>query len=444
MEKIHYTAGLDLAIKGTPSEDLCVAPEPDCVAAIPEKIPFIKPKLHVREGEPVRRGSLLYTDKRSPEIRFLSPGGGQVAEIQFGPRRVIQKIVIDLDASEKNETFIQVKPEQLLSVDRTDLVQALVLGGQWPLFRELPFHNIPEPSTLPPLIVVCLDRSDPFSPSPQIYLKGKEDLFRFGLELLYKLASKVLVTLSKKAADGNDVIKALATHVCSGPFPAGDPGALVYRVKQSSKENSAWYINGQDVLLMAELISTGRYPVDRVYTVGGEKVDHCCHVRARLGYPLANLVDVTLERTRLVAGGLLSGYTLAPDSFMGFYETSLTALTDGSMDELFGFARGGFSKISASRTFFSRFNRHPLTVDCGLHGEERACINCGYCTPVCPVEIIPHYLLKCVLADEIDEALALGLLDCTECGLCTFVCPSKIDLCSTFIQARGDYRKETA
>lgn len=444
MEKIHYTSGLDLAIKGTPSADLFIAPEPNRVAVVPERIPFIKPKLHVREGDHVRRGSLLYTDKRCPEVRFLSPGGGRVGEIQFGPRRIIQKIVIDLDVSEKDASFTRLTSDQLPFVNRNDLVQALVEGGQWPLFREMPFHNIPDPSTIPPLIVVCLDRSDPFSPVPQVYLKGKENLFRFGLELLHKLAEKVLVSVSEKAADGNHGIAALATHVCDGPFPAGDPGAFVYRVKQKSEENRAWYINGQDILLMAELVSTGKYPVDRIFAVGGEKIDRCCHVSARMGYPLENLVGVDLEKTRLVAGGLLSGYAADPDSFMGLYETSLTAMADGSLDELFGFIRAGYSKVSASRTFFSRFNRHPLSVDCGLHGEERACINCGYCMPVCPVEIIPHYLLKCVLAEEIDEALALGLLDCTECGLCTFVCPSKIDLCSTFIQARDDYRKEIA
>ncbi len=447
MKKIHFTSGLDLAIGGAPAADLKAAPEPNQVAAIPEKIPFIKPKLAVRKGDSVRLGSLLFTDKRSPEIRFLSPGCGLVSDIQFGPRRIVQKIVIDLDGSEESEPFQQLTPEQIPTLDRADLVRAFVQGGQWPLFRELPFHDIPKPSTSPPLIVVCLDRSDPFAPLPGVYLKDKEDLFRFGLKLLHKLSEKVMVILSQKATDGNESIAALATHVCSGPFPAGDPAAFVYRTKQSSKENRAWYINGQDVLLMAALFATGRYPVERVFTVGGDKSGRACHMSARLGYPVGGLIAAdrgALDKTRLVAGSLYNGYALPADSFMGFYETSLTMLADGSRDELFGFARGGFSKISASRTFFSRFNRTPLPVDCGLHGEERACLNCGYCLPVCPVDIVPHYLMKCLLADEIDEALALGLLDCTECGLCTFVCPSKIDLCNAFIQARNVYRKETA
>jgi len=45
-------------------------------------------------------------------------------------------------------------------------------------------------------------------------------------------------------------------------------------------------------------------------------------------------------------------------------------------------------------------------------------------------------------AEEMDEVLELGLLDCTGCGLCTFVCPSKIDVATIMALAKETYHRE--
>ncbi|MCP4692790.1 MAG: 4Fe-4S dicluster domain-containing protein, partial [Desulfobacterales bacterium] len=90
----------------------------------------------------------------------------------------------------------------------------------------------------------------------------------------------------------------------------------------------------------------------------------------------------------------------------------------------------------------SWFNVSDLNFDSGLHGEERACINCGFCARVCPVEILPQFTYKCIHADEVEEALAHGLLDCAECGLCSYVCPSKVEVCQAIKDAKAAYYKE--
>jgi Na+-transporting NADH:ubiquinone oxidoreductase subunit A len=81
-------------------------------------------------------------------------------------------------------------------------------------------------------------------------------------------------------------------------------------------------------------------------------------------------------------------------------------------------------------------------MDCGQHGEVRACVNCGTCARICPVDILPQFTMKCLVADEVEEALAHGLLDCAECGLCTYACPSKIQLREVFQAAKAQYYKE--
>jgi len=78
-----------------------------------------------------------------------------------------------------------------------------------------------------------------------------------------------------------------------------------------------------------------------------------------------------------------------------------------------------------------------------FQGEDRACIQCGHCEQVCPVEIMPQFLFKSVLASDYDEAEALGLKDCAECGLCTYVCPSKIDLAGIIHDGLDEVQKES-
>ena len=148
------------------------------------------------------------------------------------------------------------------------------------------------------------------------------------------------------------------------------------------------------------------------------------------------------DRSRFIAGGIFSGYPSDKDSYLGFFETALIILPEGDQKELFGFARPGFQKPSYSRAFLSSISRDSFSMDCGMHGEVRACINCGYCSEVCAVDILPQFTLKSVLAGEVEEALAHGLLDCVSCGLCTYVCPSKIDLCAGLQTARDAYYKE--
>ncbi|MCG6909230.1 MAG: hypothetical protein LJE94_03790 [Deltaproteobacteria bacterium] len=437
--------GYDLNLSGKPSPQVSVRDIPEFVALTPEKIPFVKPRLKVKEGTRVRIGSLVFEDKRNPAIRFLSPGCGRVSEIAFGPRRVIRKVVVQLDGEERHESFSSYSEPQLAEVSRTELVEAILQGGLWCLLKKLPFGDIPDPQEVPPVIIVSLDSREPFQPNPAVYLKGKEDLLAFGIRILEKLCPSVQVSIHKENEALAAGLNGMLTHCVSGPYPAGDAGVLHYRIKNSPDDNRAWCIKGQDVLLLAELIGTGTYPTDRTVVLGGSRAPQQLHVKTRMGAPLAYIAGNSSResgRNRYIVGGLFKGYTADKDSFLDLYATSLTILPEGDDKVFLGFIRPGLHQPSRSRTFLSSLKTSPFTVDCGMHGEERACINCGYCDDVCAVDILPQFTLKCTLAGEVEDSLAHGLLDCVECGLCTFVCPSKIDICAALKSAKAGYYKE--
>lgn len=231
----------------------------------------------------------------------------------------------------------------------------------------------------------------------------------------------------------------------SGAYPALDSGVAVYHTKTDTKENRSWFLDGQDLVMLGELLRSGKYPTDRIMVVAGTMARQRRYVKARIGVPLADLArsaGLMEGACRYVVGGLLTGFKSGSGGFMGFYEDALNLIPEGAHREFLALFRPGYRKPSYSRTFLSVFNKKPLASDTGTHGDLRACISCNHCPPVCPVEILPQLAYKCILADDVDGALARGLLDCVKCGPCSYVCPSKIDLAGALKEARRTYYEE--
>jgi Na+-transporting NADH:ubiquinone oxidoreductase subunit A len=445
MKAIRLQKGFDLNIDGKPSNEVEKILPGSHLGVLPNRIPFVKPRLLVKEGDPVNIGSVLYEDKRNTDVKFLSPGGGIIEQIKFGRRRVIQEIVIALGSNESCEDFEKFSSKDMDRIDRHHLVRAIMAGGLWSLFRAFPFGDMPEPDQIPPAIIVNMDSKEPFHPLAEVYLRNNIVLFHFGLELLKRFTEKVYLTTTMASPLIMEGLNGRVTHQFLGPYPAGDPGVSLYYIKKRPEENRSWAIYGQDLLLLASLIKNGQYPTERMMTIGGSMAGQPKHLLARMGVQLRNLTPQTVDEqkdVRYIAGGVFRGYASQADSFMGLRETSLVVMSKGDKKEFLGFARPGYNKSSYSKTFLSRFRASPFDVDCGFHGEKRACINCGYCAEVCAVDILPQFTLKTVLAGELEEALAHGLLDCVSCGLCTYVCPSKIDICDILKKAIAEYYNE--
>jgi Na+-transporting NADH:ubiquinone oxidoreductase subunit A len=444
MQDLTIKKGYRFRAAGQPSFDLVDLADPSSLSFLPDKIPYIKPRLKVSEGDAVKIGSLLFEDKQYPHVKFLSPAGGVVRKIQFGPRRVIQAIVIERDPDQEGHVQFQHVPTDMLeTMDRLELVDHILTGGLWWVFRQLPFRDLPDSQVPPPSIIVSLSDLEPYQPAPGVYLRNRLDMFDFGLKVLDKLAQGNVAVLSHGDTPLPEAVMGVLTHRVRGHYPADDPGTFLYHTKSSAQQNRSWFISGQDLLLLAQLLARGRYPVERIISVGGS-FDNPRHFRTRLGVPLAHIFDTdTLDRdARLVVGGVFRGYESDRRGYMGHRETALHLLPQGDRAEFLALFNPGVRKPTYSRVFLSWLNPGKLTYDCNLHGGQRACVACLHCADVCPVDILPHLAYKAVLAEEVEEYLEHGLLDCVECGLCSYVCPSKIELTRVFLDTKAAYAKE--
>ena len=282
---LNIKKGFDLKIEGSPLPELEDLNKPAFVAFLPETIPFIKPKLLVKEGERVMIGSALFFDKRNPGIKFLSPGCGIIEKINYGARRVIKEIIIKLDKKEESVEFDVNKFSGNKKNNRNDIIKSMMDGGIWPFIRELPFRDIASPDYMPQALIVSLDNKEPFQPDPQVYLKEEINLFKTGISILKNLVKNVYVHTSK------DFIDNLVTHKFSGCYTADDPGVLLHHIKRDSSENRTWYINGQDVILLGSFFSTGRYPVKRTVVLAGSLAEKRMYFNTRIGIPVNDIIE---------------------------------------------------------------------------------------------------------------------------------------------------------
>ncbi len=426
MENINTKKKFKPARGGMPDSSLIQLPMPETVAVSAMDIPYIRPKLLVKENDFVKVGTPLFCDKRNTGIHYVSPGTGRIKQIVFGERRRLKEVIISLDKTDQFIQFDHFDSDHFDTFPKTDIIKMLQKGGLWQCFRQFPSKDTADDTHIPPMIIVSLNGNDRFSPHPGIVIEKQISLFKSGLKLLDCLTKQVIVSARSDSMGKLESIKDHITHQVSDVYPSWDPGVVLYKLKTNPAQNQSWCISAEHLILITQFLLTGQYPVKRVVTVTRAQ-DKKPHILIRQGAPVKEIVG-NFEIDTLITTGQFNGRKVDLDSHMGFFETHLNVIPDNAEEEMFGFILPGLSKPSASRTFLSCLTQTPKEFDCNSHGEQRACINCGYCTRVCPVDLAPSFIMKALSSDDIEDALSFGLWDCVRCGLCSYVCPSKIEL----------------
>src|SRR5665648_676049 len=120
---------------------------------------------------------------------------------------------------------------------------------------------------------------------------------------------------------------------------------------------------------------------------------------------------------------------VSPDNYLGFFDSQITIIPEGDEYEFMGWANPGFNKFSASKTFFGKlFPKKDYILNANIHGGERAFVLSGEYEKFVPMNILPVYLLKAILAGDIDKMEELGIYEIIEedLALCEYACTSKI------------------
>ena len=139
---IKIKKGLDLPIEGAPTQQISDGASVTRVAVLGEEYVGMRPTMHVQVGDTVKKGQVLFVDKKNPGVKFTAPAAGEIVEINRGAKRVLQSVVIQVSGDE-SETFTAHDASKLAELDRSAVVEQLNDSGFWAALRTRPFSKIP-------------------------------------------------------------------------------------------------------------------------------------------------------------------------------------------------------------------------------------------------------------------------------------------------------------
>lgn len=443
MANHKITKGLDLPISGRPVQVIREVASVGRVAILADDFPGMKPRMHVEEGQTVKRGQLLFVDRKNEGVRFTAPGAGRVIGIHRGERRVLQSVVIDLSDSERasspgDDEIVSFesytgKPADQLS--RDEIRDLLIESGLWTALRTRPFSKVPAVDSAPRAIFVTAIDTAPLAPLPEVALEGRLEDFDRGLAAIAKLTEGKTYLCMRAHSDLAEGLTApVSTEYFAGPHPAGTPGLHIHTLEPASRHRTVWHIGYQDVAAIGSLIETGKLDVTRVVSIAGPVVSDPRLCRTRRGACLEDVVgkEGGEDEVRHISGSVLSGKKAMGDAFgfLGTYDNQISVLREDHDQEFVGWLLPGPKSYSILPVFLSKFlGVKSFDMTTSTNGSPRAMVPLGLYEKVMPLDILPTFLLRSLIVGDLEKAEQLGALELDEedLALCTFVCPGKTD-----------------
>lgn len=389
----------------------------------------ITPKLLVKQGAEVKAGEPLFFSKDNPDMLFVSPVSGELVEIIRGARRKILTIKILADKTQEyheNKTIgANANSEEIKSL--------LLKSGCWPFIKQRPYDVIANPAVSPKAIFISAYITAPLAADIEYTLKGKESELQAALTALNNITpGKVHVSVAKGSDSIFSDLKNIELHKVSGPHPAGLVGTQINKIDPINKGEVVWTVSPQDLVIIGELLLTGRFNADRIIALAGSSVKSPKYFTTKIGAEIATFLyssGVLHKRFRVINGDVLTGKKAGPDGYLGFYNNTVSVIPEGDDYELFGWNKPVFDKVSATRAFtFSWLQPNKkYDLNTNTNGEHRAFVVTGMYEKVFPLDIYPMQLLKACMVKDLDEMEQLGLYEVIpeDFSLTEFICISK-------------------
>ena len=429
---IKLRKGLDINLKGKPAQEFMSVKEPGFYALIPDDFTGVKPKVVVKEQEYVMAGGPLFVDKNHPEVKFVSPVSGVVTSVERGERRKVLNIVVEAATEQDYEEFGKMDPAKMSG---QQVKAALLNAGMFAFIRQRPYDVIADPTTEPKAIFVSAFDSAPLAPDFELALKGEEKNFQTGLDALSKMAKTYLGISVKQQSTALTQAKNVTVTSFDGPHPAGNVGVQINHTAPISKGETVWTLSGEAVLFIGRLMNTGRVDLTRTVAVTGSEVLKPAYCKLKVGALLTDVLKgkvATGKDLRYISGNVLTGKQIAPNGFLGAFHNQVTVIPEGDENnELLGWIMPRFNQYSANHSYFSwLMGKKEYAIDARIKGGERHMIMSGEYDRVFPMDIYPEYLVKAIIAGDIDRMEALGIYEVApeDFALCEFVCSSKVEV----------------
>ena len=484
--KLHK--GLNINLKGKPAQEFFDVKQPDIYAIVPDDFHGVTPKVVVKEQEYVTAGGTLFVDKNHPEVKFVSPVSGVVTSVERGERRKVLSISI---AAAKEQDYEEFGKKDVSTLTGEQVKAALLEAGLFSFIIQRPYIVVADPNAKPKGIFVSAFDTNPLAADFEFVLKGQEKDFQTGLDALAKMAKTYLNISVEQKSPALTNAKNVTVTAFDGPNPAGNVGVQINHISPINKGETVWTLRAEEVIFIGRLFNTGRVDLTRTIALTGSEVKKPAYCKLKVGALLTDifagrvnggknlryingnialtgsevkkpaycklkvgalLTDIFAGRVnggknlRYINGNVLTGTLVKPNGFLGAHATSLTVIPEGDdRHEFLGFIMPRTDQYSANRSYFSWLcGNKEYTLDARIKGGERHMIMSGEYDKVFPMSIFPEYLIKAIIAGDIDRMEALGIYEVApeDFAVCEFVDSSKLELQRIVRQGLDMLRKE--
>ena len=446
---IKLRKGLDINLKGKAAKQKFSVKAAAQYALVPDDFVGMTPKVVVREGDKVKAGDALFVNKKQTDVKFASPVSGVVQAVVRGDRRKVLRVVVEAD---KDQQYVDFGQKQVASLDGDAVVKALLEAGLFGYINQLPYAVSTTPDQKPRAVFVSALRDMPLAGDFEYELQGNEEDFQTGLTALSKVAPVYLGIGAKQTSKALTEAKDVEVNVFDGPCPAGNVGVQVNNIAPVNKGEVVWTVDPTAVIFFGRLFRTGKVDLRRLVAVAGSEITKPEYAEMLVGQPIADLLEGRLaakNHVRIINGNPLTGRKTTMDDFVGGHTSEITVIPEGdNVDEMLGWILPRTNDFSVSRSYFSwLFGKNKVyALDARVKGGERHMIMSGEYDKVLPMDIYAEYLIKAIIAGDIDRMEQLGIYEVApkDFAVAEFVDSSKLELQHIVRQGLDMLRKENA
>ena len=442
---IETHKGLDIQLAGKASEKKTKLGVVSDYALVPDDFTGIVPKVVVKEGDHVLAGDPLFVNKNFPEVRFASPVSGIVEAVVRGDRRKVLCVKVKADDSLEYRDF---GSKNVDSLDGNGVRSLLLEAGLFGYINQLPYAVSTTPDTTPKAIFVSAFRDMPLAGDFDFEVKGQEADFQTGITALSKIAQVNVGISSKSQNETLRNLKDATVTAWQGPCPAANVGVHVNHLCPVNKGEVVWTVDPVAVIFIGRLLNTGKVDLRRTIAVAGSEVVEPHYVDALVGTPLKAILEGNVREgaVRIINGNPLTGRKDSLDGYLGAHTSEVTVIPEGDdADEMLGWIMPRLGHFSANRSYFSwLLGKRDYKLDARVKGGKRNMIMSGEYDKVLPMDIYGEYLIKAIIAGDIDKQEQLGIYEVApeDFAVAEFVDSSKLELQSLVRKGLDTLRKE--
>lgn len=436
---IKIKKGLDINLKGKPEEVIKKTITSSFYIVYPDDFPGLTPKVSVKPGDQVLAGTPVLFDKNRPDIKIVSPVSGEIHAVNRGEKRRLISIVIQ--ANQENE-YKDFGKKSLHGMSAESIKLALAEAGILSCIKQRPYDIIANPADSPRDIFVPGFYSAPLAPNIDFILKDQDTDFQTGLDALAAISTGKVYLGIRNTTQAACLKNAKNVEIVTfdGPHPAGNVGVQINQIKPVNKGEIVWTVDPSCVLFIGRFFNKGVVDLSRLIALTGSEVNEKDRLYYQLlpGTEIATLIKGKVsEHTHLryISGDVLTGTQIGLEDGLHAYHNQITVIPEGdTTHEFAGWAMPGLKKFSVSKSYpaflIKALSHKEYEIDARIQGGRRAMIMANEWDKVFPMDILPEFLVRAIIAMDIDKMENLGIYEVApeDFALCEFVDTSKMEL----------------